>query len=256
MTVQTLDLEPGLTVSFLGPDLRAGPLPTLFYFSLSAVDSLTLDPFNQPVAYLSALPMRIFSLTIPGHEDNLPPTEALYRWANQMARGEPVIEPFLEQIARAVSILEEKNLLLPEKTAVAGLSRGAFIAALAAAKIPAFRWILGFAPLTQLAFAKEFEGLKELPSVQALSLENVINTLTDRSVRFYIGNMDTRVGTRRCFDFIEKLSHAAFEKRIRSPQVELIITPSIGFQGHGTSKETFHAGAQWIAEKLGAIDVL
>lgn len=40
-----------------------------------------------------------------------------------------------------------------------------------------------------------------------------------------------------------------------SPKVELFIHPSIGFEGHGTAKDIFHHGAQWIAEQLGVIDV-
>lgn len=249
-------LDPSSEIAYVGPDLSAGPLPALFYFSISAHDSLTLDPYNQPVAYLSKLPMRIFSISLPGHENNLPAREALIRWAEEIARGRNGIADFVDKVKATVQTLIEQNVLIPDRIGVAGLSRGAFIAAHAAASIPEFQWILGFAPLTDLSWHKEFEHMQHIPLVHALGLESTIPFIHNRSVRFYIGNLDALVSTRRCFDFIEKLAQAAQEKGIRSPDIELIIGPSIGREGHGTSKEVFHAGAQWIAEKLRAIDVM
>lgn len=254
--LHTFALTQDIRIAYTGPHLQMGPLPALFYFALSAQDSLCLDPFNQPAAYLSSLPMRVFSLTLPGHENNLPPTQALQLWAREIARGHNVIAECISQIKFAVEALLNEGALIPDRIAVAGLSRGAFIAAHAAAEISHFRWVLGFAPLIEPAFAKEFHAIAENPIVQSLSLETLVDRLTDRHVRFYIGNLDTLVSTRLCFDFIEKLAQKAYEKQVRSPQTELIIGPSIGRYGHGTSQKVFHEGAQWIAEKLGAVDVL
>lgn len=254
--VHTFDLHPSFEIAYVGPNFSSGPLPALFYFSLSAEDSLGLDPFNQPVSYLSSLPLRIFSITLPGHENKLPPKQAIAFWAKEIAQGHNVIAEFVEKIKIAVQLLSDRNILIPKAVGVSGLSRGAFIAAHAAAAIEDFRWILGFAPLTDLAFSKEFQDLKEDPIVNSLKLESIAPFLFDRSLRFYIGNHDTLVRTRRCFDFVEKLSQTAYDNQIRSSQIELIIGPSIGRDGHGTSKEVFHHGAQWIAEKLKVIDVL
>jgi hypothetical protein len=254
--IHTSHLHPSIEIAHIGPDFSSGPLPALFYFALSAQDSLGLDPFNQPVSYLSSLPMRIFSMTLPGHENHLPPTQALYLWANEIAQGHNPIAEFVEKIKVAVEMLLHQGLLIPDLIAVAGLSRGAFIATHAAASIDQFRFILGFAPLTDLSFAKEFQELNQDPLVKALKLEHCIPSLIDRTLRYYIGNHDTRVSTRRCFDFVEKLAQTAFDSMIRSPQIELMISPSIGRDGHGTAKEVFHDGAQWVAEKLGIANVL
>jgi hypothetical protein len=243
-------------VAFVGPPLTAGSLPILFYFSLSAKESLTLDPFNQPVAYLSELPMRIFSITLPGHEDNLPPTEALNVWAGAISQGRNIVEEFVKKVQSVIHTLEMNGSLHPGKVAVAGLSRGAFMATHAAAAIPQITTLLGFAPLTVLKEAKEFHTLSEYPLVNSLSLEHLTEKLIHKDVRFYIGNLDTRVSTAQCFHFIEKLAQSAHRLGIRSPQAELFIGPSIGKDGHGTSKEVFHDGAQWIAQKLEAIDVV
>jgi hypothetical protein len=254
--IHRLNLHSSLEIAHTGPDFSSGPLPALFYFALSAQDSLGLDPFNQPVAYLSSLPMRVFSITLPGHENHLPPTQALNFWANELAHGRNPITEFVKKIKSVVETLLHQNILIPDRIAVAGLSRGAFIATHAAASIDPLRWVLGFAPLTDLSFAKEFQELQQDPLVMSLKLEYCIPSLIERSLRYYIGNHDTRVSTRRCFDFVDKFAQTAFDSAIRSPQMEMVIGPSIGRDGHGTSKEVFHNGAQWVAEKLGAVDVL
>jgi hypothetical protein len=254
--IYRLNVHPSVEIAHIGPNLSFGPLPALFYFALSAEDSLGLDPFNQPAAYLSSLPMRIFSMTLPGHENHLPPKQALNFWASEIAQGRNPIVEFVEKIKLAVETLLDQNILIPDRIAVAGLSRGAFIATHAAASIDQFRWILGFAPLTDLSLAKEFQELHQDPLVKSLKLEYCIPSLIDRALRYYIGNHDTRVSTRKCFDFVETFAQVAFDSTIRSSQIELIIGPSIGHDGHGTSKDVFHDGAQWIAKKLGAVDVL
>ncbi|MBY0528595.1 MAG: dienelactone hydrolase family protein [Rhabdochlamydiaceae bacterium] len=254
--MQTLKLPSGLEIGYLGPDLSAGPLPAVFYFALSAEESLDKDPFNQPAVYLSKLPMRIFSLTLPGHGPDLPATQAMFLWAQALSCNHNIIKECIDQIEAVVETLIHLDLVIAEKIGVMGLSRGAFIAFHAAARIPLLRHIVGFAPLTKLSSIKEFQSLTHNTLVQSLDLTRLIESLADRTILCTIGNLDTRVGTRHCFDFIEELAQAALEKKIRSPQIEMIITPSIGFQGHGTSKEIFHQGAHFLAHLLGAIDVL
>ncbi len=249
-SIKTFDVYPGVSISYIGPDLDAGPLPALFYLALAAHESLGVDPYNQPAAYLSSLPMRIFTIDLPGHGKGLSSQEALKKWAEQFRQGNDIISETAELIATIIGDLIVKNIIIKEKCAIAGLSRGALIAVHAAARCKDVLWILGFAPLTKVTFAKEFQEMNDIPAVLAVNIGNLIPSLLDRKLRFYIGNCDQRVGTRNCFDFVEKLSSAMFEARNRSPSVELIISPSIGFQGHGTPKHIFHRGAQWLAEQL------
>ena len=108
-----------------------------------------------------------------------------------------------------------------------------------AAIVPEIRTILGFAPLT---------GFSEFPQHD---LTHLIPKLSDRTLRFYIGNRDQRVSTSRCFHFIEQLAEASFQSNVRSPPIELFVTPSIGYQGHGTSKSIFEEGARFLAGQLG-----
>jgi predicted esterase len=250
MMIEYCTVDKNLQISFVGPSFEKGPLPALFYFALSADESLQLDPFNQLVQFSNIETCRIFSLTLPGHGPGLDPTQALIFWAEEIEKGHRLIEKLIEQIAQSVDYLQDKGMIASNKLAVSGLSRGAFIATHAAAHIPSFRTLLGFAPLTKLSFAKEFRASQNPARIASLDLIHLVDRLTDRKVRFYIGNHDTRVGTANCFQWIEALSNAAFDKNIRSPQVELIIGPSIGHLGHGTGPHVFQDGAHWAMEQL------
>ncbi|QZA59120.1 hypothetical protein [Candidatus Rhabdochlamydia porcellionis] len=241
---QQLNLASDIQLEYLGPPVDLGPLPAVFYFALSAKDSLTLDPFNQPVAYLSQFPLRIFSMTLPYHEEGKPATKGLIEWATAMQKGEDLLGSYLKKIQNAITLLLNQKLILPNKIATMGLSRGALIAAHVAAKNPEIPYWLGFAPLTKLSFLPGFSDLV------SWDLVHIVDLLSDKKTRCYIGNRDVRVGTRNCFDLIETLTETAYQKRCLSPPIELRILPSIGHHGHGTAKETFHHGAKWIAKQL------
>jgi predicted esterase len=229
----------------LGPPIEAGPLPAVFYFSLSAHDSLQLDPYNQPAIYLSNPALRIFSISLPGH-DLLPPTEALRFWADEIHQGRDVIQAYVKEVADYIGHLIHKQVIDPERLGVMGLSRGAFIASHTAALIPEIKHILGFAPLTRLRNVQEFQDL----DVDRWDLTHLADKIYNRNIRCYIGNRDTRVGTESCFEFISALANTAFEQKISSSPIELFITPSIGHKGHGTSPEIFREGAAWLEKKL------
>lgn len=242
-----LPLAPDLTVYHVGPPLDLGPLPTLFYFALSGTDSLMLDPFNQPIQCLQGEKIRIFSMTLPAHEQGLSPTAAMGVWAEEMSRGIDRVTPFLNSAEQAVHGALKEGWIDPHRMGAAGLSRGAFIAAHLAAREPRFRSLLGFAPMTRLSSIKEFAFLQENRIAQSLDLERLAPLLADRHVRLYIGNEDTRVSTQSCFDFAMSLVRA---KKSRTAHVELFIKPSIGQMGHGTAPEIFQEGARWMARHL------
>ena len=116
-----------------------------------------------------------------------------------------------------------------------------------AALCPELSFILGFAPLTRLSYAKEFQNG---PDVSHFDLEKLVSKLYNRKIRFYIGNLDTRVGTQHTFKLVSRLAEEAKNHRIRSAPIELIVGPSIGYQGHGTGPHVFQAGVDWIQSLL------
>lgn len=231
----------------IGPPLDHGPLPTIFYFALSGPDSLCLDPFNQPVQFLDGKWIRIFSMTLPAHEGGLSPQNALSVWAEEIAKGRDPLGDFFEEALKAVDYTVRQKLADPQKLGIAGLSRGGFIASHLAAREERFKAILQFAPLTRLSKGKDFEAIKDHPLIHSLDAFHLTKQLANRHIRFYIGNKDTRTHTKTCFEFAMQLVEHSTH---RSPQIEFIMTPSIGQMGHGTPPEAFRQGAEWLAQCL------
>jgi esterase FrsA len=252
--MEVLRNETSTPIYHCGPDLQAGPLPTLFYFALSGYDSLLLDPYNQPVVALADQAIRVVSLTIPGHGNGFDNLRAMDFWADQLKSNHDLISPFIAQCVEALDYLIAEGYTNPDHVGAAGLSRGGFIAAHFAAQDERVKTVLGFSPLTQLEEHSAFKTEEAHPIIQRLSLTNLTERLADKTVRAYIGNRDTSVGTAACFHWIHNLTEAAYLHKHRSPPIELIIYPSIGHKGHGTPPHIFQAGAQWIAQNLLSVE--
>jgi esterase FrsA len=236
---------------YAGPDLADLDLPCIIYLALSAEETLLTDPFNQPVLFLqNKYPVRVFSVDLPFHGNGLLATEAMSRWAEEMMSSNDVLGIFLDDLETSLHILFD-HLNKPSKVAIMGLSRGGFLATHIAARFPEISTLLTYAPLTRLDECVEFKSLKDLPSVQNLDINKLTPKLLHKTIKTYIGNRDIRVGTDRCYTWIKNLTNAAFDHHIRSPHIELVLKPSMGHLGHGTSKETFEEGALWLAHKLG-----
>lgn len=249
LTLPNLSLE----AFFTGPPLTEST-PTLIYFAISAKDSLQTPPFSNFISFLPKERLRILSFTLPYHADigttekgqATSPEKALAVWAKQFEAGNDVLASFLEEVNEVLHHLIQMGAICEGKLFASGLSRGAFLASLLAAKNPAISHVLGFAPLVDLAFAKEFAPLKGHPIMEPYHLKHSVDQLYNRHIRFYIGNHDERVETRESFEFIYACSKKAHSHRIRSAPLELTVYPSIGHKGHGTPDEIFLSGAKWI----------
>lgn len=220
---------------YKGPPLSDGLLPAVIYFALSAEESLSLDPYNQPIVLLKNKPVRIFSFTLPFHGPQCDNKEVMKHWAKELEAGHNFISPFIQEIKNEINQLIDEGIIDLDRLAVMGLSRGAFVASHLAAAMPCIQTVLGFAPLV---------------SLQPLSLETIAPALVGKNLRFYIGNRDTRVGTAKCFSFIHHLTELSWHAGHRSPPVELILYPSFGYKGHGTSPQIFEDGIKWLINKL------
>ncbi len=245
-----LHVHPDITLYHSGPPLDLGPLPSFFYFSLSGTDSLCLDPFNQPVQFLQGQMIRVFSMTLPGHENGLPATEAIQLWAEDYAHKKDPINEFLKSFDKALDFAIENQFVNPEKMAVGGLSRGGFIALHAAAREPRLKYVVAFAPITELHKVKEFAPLQDDPKVRSLDAIHLSPALSHTHIRIHIGNRDTLVSTPSSFEFAMSVVEEAHKKNLRSAKMEYFLHPSIGHKGHGTPPEIFRQGADWIASSL------
>ncbi|MFZ0565853.1 MAG: prolyl oligopeptidase family serine peptidase [Chlamydiales bacterium] len=233
-------------VAYSGIGKEGGTLPAFIYFALSAEESLDLEPYNRPVTLLESQPLRVFSFDLPGHGPGFDKFKAMDYWAAHPER----LEPFFEKVVFSIQWLIDEGLIDPDYLAAGGLSRGGFVATHIAAREKRIKTVLGFAPLTKLSRITEFSHHKY--QSEQLDLEHLVERLTHiRHFRFYIGNRDTRVSTDACYHFIRQLVEKNHEKRIRDPQIELRITPSIGHRGHGTAPSIFEEGTNWVKERLG-----
>lgn len=234
--IQTMqDLLRKQGIAWSGPSLEMGPLPAFFYFALSGEESLHLDSYCQPVHFLEESLIRCYSLTLPYHGPGLDNATAMDRWVEALDSGEDFLTPFLQSAKAAVDMLCSYRLIDTNHLYVGGLSRGGFIALHLAAQDPRFKAILAFAPLT---------------AIHKLSCLPLVDQLISPKVRFYIGNRDQRVSTDSTYNLVRAITEAKYAKGQRSPEVEMIISPSIGHKGHGTSPQVFKEGANWIRQLL------
>src|SRR5436189_187188 len=125
---------------FDGEEFSKGTLPAFFYFSFSGEESLTLPPYNSPVTHVSSKSLRIFSFTIPGHEEGQNRFHAMKDWAENLE----ILKEFIEKVAQALTWLIENEIVDPAHIAVGGLSRGGFIATHVAAREKRVSTLLAF----------------------------------------------------------------------------------------------------------------
>lgn len=248
--VRKIPSRTSLDIYTLSKTFDPEPLPTFIYFALSGEDSLTLDPFNQPVTFLGDNSIRKISFTLPFHGGELSNTEAVKKWGTELLAGNDFLESFLSEAQQNIADLIDDGYVDPEKMAIGGLSRGGFIATHLAAREPRIKTILGFAPLTQLGWMHDWRQVDTGALPKSYDLMNIIDKLPGRNLRFYIGNRDLRVGTSACYEFIEKLADYSYNNGFRSPPVDLIINPSVGHKGHGTLPHIFKEGADWLRAQL------
>lgn len=250
MILKQLKEKTALPLFYLGPDIEEGPLPAVLYLALSAEESLLEDPFNQAVVQLRNSPIRVFSVDLPFHGKDLDSRKALEQWAHRFAQGEDLVSHFLLKLEETLSHLFTLKAIQNNNLAVMGLSRGGFLVNHLAARMPEISTILSYAPLTKISAGKDFEFLSTCPILESLNLHHLKDPLCIKKQRIYIGNRDVRVGTDTCYTWFRSLIEAAHERCIRSPHIELCIKPSIGHQGHGTSKESFEEGAAWLSKQI------
>lgn len=217
--------------------------PAFIYFALSGKDSLNLDPYNQPIQALKDK-AKCFSWDLPFHHEGADPVYALKKWNEAFERGEDFLTPYLEEYEEKILKLIRDGDIDKEKICLAGLSRGGFVALNLARRLKFVKKVVAFAPLTNL---HSFQGEATFPHsvFKKWNLIEHLDELLHKKIRLYIGNLDERVQTDYAYELIRGLAKKAHEEKMRHFEYELVITPSIGHRGHGTTKQTFTEGALW-----------
>jgi predicted esterase len=192
---------------------------TIFYFSLSAEDSLSLPPFCHPVDSLLKQGISVISTTLPHHEDNARPYGISELWQ----KDKHILKEFIERLQK--SIEEIKKQYSPPFGAM-GLSRGAFIALHLASECKDIYSICCFAPMLSLKDDLD------------LSLPTLVSKLLSKNIHIFIGDNDTLVNTSKVIAFGHEI------------EAKVTVYPSIGRSGHGTPDEQFEKGATWLSMNL------
>ncbi len=242
--VKTIPNHP--LICYTGPDYDKGALPALIYFALSKEESLSLDPYNQPVQFLQGEKIRVFSFTLPFHGPEFDKKDAMLFLAKALQKNADFFYSFLKECSDEINRLIEEKIIDKNHISIAGLSRGVFFAVHLSAINVHINKVLGFAPLTSLEHLDEFHSSF---NYKTFDLNSLCDKLIHKHLRFYIGNHDSRVSTEKCFDFTHNLTNKAYEMGVRSPNVELIIGKSVGHKGHGTLPHVFQDGINWLLSK-------
>jgi hypothetical protein len=239
-------ISPKENLSFClkGPKLDEGPMPLIYYFALSGLESLEKDPINQITTSLEGKRVRFCSLDLPFHNGTLSPSDALASWASVIEQKIDLFSSFNEKVLESLSWLSSRGAV-QSQIGIAGLSRGALAALQLTAIEPKFKAITLFAPLLFPSQHPTFANV--IDETLRFDCTNYLNQIVDRPLHIYVGNKDTLVKTSNAFTFFNKLTNLS---KLASPPQQLTITRSIGRWGHGTMKEVFYSGGAWLYDEL------
>jgi dienelactone hydrolase len=238
----------GIEFGLLG-DKPAAPAATLFVIALDLDRTLRDPSFNRVGHILRQQGFLCVALDAPCHgkDTRHPDGNALAEWRQRLERGDDIVAAFTPRCVKVLDHLVAEGYTDPGRVAVAGTSRGGFLAIHLAAAEPRVRCVAAFAPVTELLALSEFAGMKDDARAKALDVANFADKLAGRPIWICIGNSDQRVGTDRAIAFSRKVVEASIA-RGKPAAIETHVTTSAGHSVHPTA----HAeAAAWIA---GAIE--
>ncbi len=245
--VKIMQTPSGIRFGMLGTK-RAAPAPTLFNFATMIEPTLTSQDYCKVASIVEQHGYLCVALDLPCH-----PGEGLTGWASAVRKGDAVVPDFVSKVSQVLDYLIKEGYTDPERVAVAGTSRGGFIAMHFAAADPRVKCAVGFALVTDLTELQEFADLKENPLANSLSLANVAEKLAGRSIWVSIGNNDQRVNTDKAIEFTRKVVAASMDRKNPAAadpiDVALHVMP---WPGHGAGAGAHEDAAAWLLARNGA----
>lgn len=246
---QTAD---GVTFALLG-DKPATPAPTVFVLAQEMKATLDDGYYNRIGRLLREQGFLCVSLDLPCHGADVRAGEqagGLTGWATRAKQDGNFVEPFTRRVSRVLDHLIAEKYADPQQIAVAGTSRGGFMALHTAAADERFRAAIAFAPVTHLPVLTEFSGLDQHEATRSLSIIHLADKLAGRAVWTAIGNQDARVGTEECIAATRAIVLAAARKQ-PDPKfvvpVELRVFP---IAGHGMYPTAHDDAAAWLLKQF------
>jgi dienelactone hydrolase len=187
------------------------------------------------------------SVDVPGHgaERKRDEPEGIDAWRARLESGEVFLPEYLGRVSSVLDFLIQNRYTDPDSVSVCGTSRGGFVALHFAACDARVKRVAAFAPVTNLAVLREFQGMADKSLLQSVSLSRLTDKLVGRPVWLTIGNCDNRVGTDETITFMKEVV-AASVARNRIPTIELHIKPSIG---HSAPARAHEDAAAWLLSR-------
>ena len=249
--VTPLQTPSGVAFGLLGSK-GPTPAPTLLVIANDIQTSLTSEDYNRIGKLLATKGFLCVALDAPCHGRDAQPGEpanSLAGWRVRTEKGDAWLPTFTGRVRDVIAYLVKERYTDPQRLAVAGTSRGGFLACHVAAAEPRFRAVIAFAPVTELMLLNEFHGTAKVEAAKALDLSHVASKLAARSLWLCIGNHDDRVGTDAAIAFTRKVVGANSTKT--TADVMLIVTPTVG---HSIHKTAHQEAAAWLLERIQGVN--
>ncbi|NUM53138.1 MAG: prolyl oligopeptidase family serine peptidase [Candidatus Hydrogenedentes bacterium] len=220
-----------ITVRVLSPPagkLAADPA-LLFMFALDSATTLSKRPYCLAAEHFLSHGHRAASFDLPAHGDRVGTGRSgIEGMRDAYVAGEDVFAAFVDDGKAAIDECIKCGLAKPGRIAVAGTSRGGYMALRLLAGDDRIAAGAGFAPVTDWRALREFEADKERADVRDLQLTNFVSGMTGKRVFVAIGKTDARVSTERCTEFANALKQANADAGHSADVIEFHLTDDAG----------------------------
>jgi len=224
------------------------PAPLLLMIQGSLENALAEPIYTEAARLLAQKDFITVLIDAPAHGTDARSGEKaeLAAWSERIGLGEDLLTDFLGRVRELLDALVQQKVADPSRIAVAGTSRGGFLAFHVAAFDPRVRCAAGISPVTELLRLREFASCARKDSAEQLSLVHLTSRLVSKPAWISMGNHDERVGTDAAINFARRLTAANIAHNGRAP-VDLVVhsTP-----GHRSTKQDHVLLAAWLEREM------